>query len=236
MSTERHVRHSAQSDRSMGNRGSRESHIEQLAGYEHGTDAPLRATRSALARVDDAGSIVLVEGISDQIAIETLAERLGRRLADERVVVVPIGGAQAAKHFISRFSGKAGVKLSGLCDRAESGYFARALADHGLVGLSTDLRGLESQGFYVCDADLEDELIRSIDASDIESVLAAEGDLGAFRTFQKQPVWRDRPFHAQMHRWLGSVARRKSRFARLLVLMASLDRMPRPLAGLMQHI
>jgi hypothetical protein len=102
----------------------------------------------------------LVEGISDQIAIETLAERLGRRLADERVVVVPIGGAQAAKHFIPRFSGKAEVKLSGLCDRAESGYFARALADFDLIGLSTALQGLESRGFYMCDSDLEDELIR----------------------------------------------------------------------------
>jgi hypothetical protein len=102
------------------------------------------------------------------------------------------------------------VKLSGMCDRSESGHFARALANFDLTGLSTDLRGLESRGLYVCDSDLEDELIRSIDASDIESVLAAEGDLGAFRTFQKQPVWRDRPFRAQMHRWLGSVARRKS--------------------------
>jgi predicted ATP-dependent endonuclease of OLD family len=42
-------------------------------------------------RCGDALAIVLVEGISDQVALETLAARRGRDLARERVRIVPIG-------------------------------------------------------------------------------------------------------------------------------------------------
>ena len=59
-----------------------------------------QATRRALARVADARAIVLVEGISDQIALATLAARRGRDLDDEGIVVVPIGGAQAIGRFL----------------------------------------------------------------------------------------------------------------------------------------
>jgi hypothetical protein len=64
-----------------------------------GPDSTVRALSSA----DDARAIVLVEGVSDQIAIETLAARRGRDLATEGVAVVPIGGAQAVTPFVTRF-------------------------------------------------------------------------------------------------------------------------------------
>jgi hypothetical protein len=65
-----------------------------VPGYASGTDAPLRATAAALERARHARSIVLVEGISDQIAVETLAGLQARDLTKEGVVVVPIGGAR----------------------------------------------------------------------------------------------------------------------------------------------
>src|SRR4029453_5508453 len=52
------------------------------------------ATNRALAKAGGARAVVLVEGFSDQIAIETLAVRRGRDLAAEGVVVVPIGGGR----------------------------------------------------------------------------------------------------------------------------------------------
>ena len=39
-----------------------------------------------------ARAVVLVEGVSDQRALEALAERRGRNLEAERVAIVPIGG------------------------------------------------------------------------------------------------------------------------------------------------
>src|ERR687883_1328108 len=64
-----------------------------LDGYVAGPTASTQATTRALARVDDAAAMVLVEGISDQIALETAAVGRGRDLEAERVVIVPIGGA-----------------------------------------------------------------------------------------------------------------------------------------------
>jgi hypothetical protein len=77
----------------------------------------------------DPRAIVLVEGISDQVALETLAARRGRDLGRERVRIVPIGGAQAIGRFLIRFaSQESGATLAGLCDAGEVDLFRRGLA------------------------------------------------------------------------------------------------------------
>ena len=76
---------------------------EVLDGYVSGPDAPVEATAAALARSESARAVVLVEGISDQIALETLAGRQGRELAAEGIVIVPIGGAHAITRYLVRF-------------------------------------------------------------------------------------------------------------------------------------
>ena len=96
----------------------------------------------------DARTIVLVEGVSDQLAVETLAERSGRDLAAERIRVVPMGGATNIGHFLDRF-GPAGphIRLAGLCDEAEAGVFRRGLERAGLGSGLTDSE-MESKGFF----------------------------------------------------------------------------------------
>src|SRR5438477_8884605 len=90
-----------------------------------------QATRRALAKVDGARAIVLVEGISDQIALEALAARRDRSL--DGVAIVPIGGAQALGHFLSRFGSEtAATTLAGLCDEGEETVFRRCLERAGL--------------------------------------------------------------------------------------------------------
>lgn len=174
-------------------------------------------------------AVVLVEGISDRCALEALALRHGRNLAAERIAVVPIGGAQAIGRFLDRF-GPHGLdlELAGLCDAAEEGEFRRGLARAGL-GSHPTRADLERLGFYVCDADLEDELIRALGVAAVEQVVDAQGELGAFRTLQKQRAWNGRPQHEQLRRFMGSGGRRKIRYARLLVEALELDRVPRPL-------
>jgi hypothetical protein len=181
-------------------------------------------------------AVVLVEGLSDQSAVEALAVRHGRNLEAEGVSVVSIGGAQAIGRFLHRFGPQGlDVKLAGLCDAGEEGDFRRGLER---AGLGTDLtRGdMERLGFYVCEADLEDELIRALGAAAVEEVVEAQGDLGSFRTLQKQPQWRGRPVEEQLRRYLGSGARRKIRYARLLVDALELARMPRPLDRVLAHV
>ena len=206
---------------------------EALAGYANGPDAPIEARAAALARAASAGSLVLVEGVSDQIALETLASRLGRDLAAEGVAVVPIGGAHAVASHLELFGPQgAGLRLSGMCDAAEEEFFRRGLVRAGL-GTPRTRTDMERLGFFVCVEDLEDELIRASGRETIEALLDAQGDLGSFQTLQKQQAWRQRSFEAQMHRFLGAGARRKSRYAGLLVRALELDRMPRPLLGVL---
>ena len=84
-------------------------------------DGGPQATRRALAKVGDSRAIVLVEGLSDQVALETLAARRGRDLELEEIAVVPIGGAQALGRFLAWF-GPLGsdARSAGLCDAARS--------------------------------------------------------------------------------------------------------------------
>ena len=96
--------------------------------------------------------------------------------------------------------------------------------------------GMERLGFYVCVADLEDELIRALGPASVEAVLGTQGDLGSFRTFQKQPTWRNQSVERQLRRFMGSADRRKIRYARLLVDALDLGRVPRPLDGVLAHV
>ncbi|MCW2974879.1 MAG: hypothetical protein JWM06_160 [Actinomycetia bacterium] len=183
-----------------------------------------------------ARSVVLVEGISDQVALEALAERRGRNLEAEGISIVPIGGAQAIGNFL-QLLGPAGsdVRLAGLCDAGEARDFARALAR---AGFGTDLTraDMERLGFYVCVADLEDELIRSLGAASVEQVIDAQGELGAFRTLQKQPAQRGRADEQLLRRFMGTRGGRKIQYARLLVDALDLDQVPRPLDGVLAHV
>jgi hypothetical protein len=183
-----------------------------------------------------ARAVVLVEGISDQRALEALAERRGRNLVAERISVVPIGGAQAIGRFLNLFGAQGlDVRLAGLCDAAEEGDCRRGLERAGL-GSNLTRADMESLGFFVCVADLEDELIRALGAAAVEQVVAAQGELGSFRTLQKQVAWQGRTNEEQLRRFMGSGGRRKIRYARLLVEALDLTQVPRPLDRVLGHV
>jgi hypothetical protein len=181
-------------------------------------------------------AVVLVEGTSDQRALEALAERRGRKLDAEGISIVPMGGAQAVGRFLARYGPRGlDLRLAGLCDAAEEGDLQRALERAGLgSGLTRD--EMERLGFYVCVDDLEDELIRCLGAHAVERVVETEGDLGAFRTLQKQPAWHGRTTEEQLRRFMGSGGSRKIRYARLLVDALDLTQVPRPLDLVLAHV
>jgi hypothetical protein len=181
-------------------------------------------------------AVVLVEGTSDRNALETLAERRGRNLEAEGVSIVPIGGAQAIGSFLDRFGpGGSDVRLAGLCDVAEERHFRRALERAGF-GSNLTRADMERLGFYVCVVDLEDELIRALGAAAVQEVVDAQGELGSFRTLQKQPAWQGRRPEEQLRRFMGSGGRRKIRYPRLLIEALDLSDVPRPLDGVLAHV
>jgi hypothetical protein len=160
--------------------------------------------------------VVLVEGTSDKNAVETLARRRGRDLEAEGVAIVPMGGYGNLPRLLGQYRG---VRLAGLYDVGVERHFLRALG-------CNDRAELERAGFYACTRDLEDELTRAVGPDGMERVLAEQGELRAFRTYQKQPAHRGRPLEEQLH---GFMWNRKQRYAVLLVEALDLDRVPRPL-------
>ena len=177
--------------------------------------------------------IVLVEGLSDRAAVEALARRRGRDLDAEGVSVVPMGGAQAIGRFLDRYGPRGlDLGLAGLCDAGEEDEFRRGLERAGL-GTDLDRAGMERLGFYICVADLEDELIRALGAAKVEEIAEAQGELGSFRTFQKQPAQQERNHEQQLRRWLGN---RKIRYAPLLVDALDPAGVPRPLDLVLAHL
>jgi hypothetical protein len=190
----------------------------------------------AVAASTGARAVVLVEGSSDQAALETLAMRHGRDLATDGISILPIGGATNIGHYLDLLGPRGlGVQLAGLCDVGEEGDFRRGLQRIG-IGSNLTREAMEALGFFVCVLDLEDELIRSLGAASVEHVVEDQGDLGSFRLFQMQPAQRDRSVEAQLRRFMGTRSGRKINYARLLVEALDLRHVPRPLDGVLAYV
>jgi hypothetical protein len=91
-------------------------------------------------------------------------------------------------------------------------------------------------GFFVCDRDLEDELIRALGTDAVEVIIEREGELPSLRLLQKQPAQRLRSLHDQLHRFMGTRSQRKEHYARLMVAELDLARMPPALDAVLQFV
>ena len=175
---------------------------------------------------------MLVEGPSDAAAVHELARRQGHDLDTEGVRIEPMGGYGNLPRFLDRY-GPSGlrVRLSGLYDAPEERHFVRGLQRAGF-GSDLTRADLEALGFYACDTNLEDELARALGPAAMEELLEAQGDLSAFRTYQKQPAHREETVEEQLHGFLWN---RKHEYAVLIVDTLDLDRIPRPLTEVLAH-
>ena len=239
---------------------------ESLAAVTEAAGGSRAALAAAVARArDDPGScaVVLVEGMSDRAALETLAARRGRDLRGEGVFVVPMGGATNIGHFLGLFGPRGfGVRLAGLCDEGEERDFRRGLERagfHGPAGPEAGLPGaglpgagpagagpagagrvgpldLAGLGFFVCVADLEDELIRALGVRRVEQLIEAQGEARPFQTFTRQPAQRNRTREQQLRRFLGTRSGRKIRYGHVLAAALDLTRVPGPLAGVLSRV
>jgi hypothetical protein len=181
-------------------------------------------------------TVVLVEGVSDQVALEALATRRRWDLDARGVSVVPMGGAMSIRRYLRILRAHwPDLGLRGLCDVGEESHFRRGLEESGL-GVELTRTAMEALGFYVCVADLEDELIRALGAASVQQVVAAEGHLRRFRGFENQPAQRGKAVEQQLRRFMGTTSGRKARYARALALELDPDRVPRPLDGLLASL
>jgi predicted ATPase len=191
-----------------------------------------RHTSPQTAEAFFARAVILVEGPSDQYALAALADRRGQNLDGDGISVVPIGGAHTIGAYLTLF-GSSGFDLpvAGLCDLAEEPVFTGVLQRAGhAINSRADM---EQLGFFVCDTDIEDELIRAIGTAEVIQLIDAAGDIAAFQAFQQQPSYRS----ASLDDQVGSFVRtRKIKYAPLLVDALDLARVPAPLDGVLNSI
>ncbi len=181
-------------------------------------------------------TIVLVEGVTDELALTLAARRSGRDLKAEGVTVVPINGAHAIGPFLRRLAAEEpGANLAGLYDEGEEEVIRAALERAG-YGLNLDRSRLEGVGFFACVADLEDELIRAASQTNLSRLIVLEGDTQPWRKFRNQRAWHDRPVDQQFRRFIRSVSERNSRYIRAIVETLDLSRLPRPLRLLLDYV
>ncbi|MFI8987061.1 TOPRIM nucleotidyl transferase/hydrolase domain-containing protein [Streptomyces antimycoticus] len=200
---------------------------------------------------------VLLEGPSDVAAVGALAASRGRNLAAEGVCVLSMGGAMSVGRF-ARLLGPSGLglRLTGLCDEAERGYYARGLERANAAQPSAAQPSAAQpnaaqpnaaqphaahpdpaqQRIFVCAVDLEDELIRALGVTRVEELVRAEGDLRALQTFLRQPAQRGRSSQQQLRRFLGTKKGRKIHYGRVLAEALDPARMPAPLDGLLTSL
>jgi hypothetical protein len=165
-------------------------------------------------------AVVLVEGESDRIAVQTLAARRGRDLAAEGVAVLSIGGAHALARVLRTLEAE---RVAGLYDRGEEAVVRRAV----------ERAGVPARGFFACDPDLEGELVRAIGPERMLRLIEERGQLAAFRSYQRQPDKRPLSLEAQLLGWLHNW---KVRYAAALVDALDIDRVPRPLDGVLASV
>jgi hypothetical protein len=113
-------------------------------------------------------TVVLVEGASDAVAVETLARRM--RMRPPRIVVV--GGSKGARRAAAELPEE---HLLGLVDHAERADFA---------GVVDEL--------FVCDPDLEAEFVRALGPDRVLALVIDQGEAHSFSVLQRQPAQRGR--------------------------------------------
>lgn len=159
--------------------------------------------------------VVLVEGTSDAVVVEVLADGLGPALE-----VVAMGGVTNAAGHVRRLAARTPPPaVLGLCDLGERRVLER---------LAPPLAGV-----FVCDRDLEEELIRAVGPAAVLDVIEGLGELARFRTFQGQPEWRDRRLEDQLRRFAGTRSGRKAVLARALAERLGPTQVPGPLDALL---
>lgn len=177
------------------------------------------------------GTVVLVEGPSDRIALETLAHRLNFDLAAAEIRVLDIGGVTNFRAQLTCW-GPRGMnqRLAGLCDQGEATVVLRALAASGVApGVTLDT--MAAHGFFVCQGELEDELLAALGVPALLQVIERHGDLPRFRTMQRQLVYRTAPLDVQV-RYL--MTQKKIAYAADLIYALDLNRVPAPLSAVLQ--
>ncbi|WP_224386152.1 hypothetical protein [Pseudonocardia sp. ICBG1293] len=165
-------------------------------------------------------AVALVEGASDAAVLEGLARRRGTPPGTTRIVV--LHGYTNLGSALRALAPAAPERVSVLCDAGAAAYCRR------VAGPSVPVR--------VCDADLEDELLRALGPDRVHALLDAHGELAALHALARQPGRRDRGEVENLRRFLSARSGRKVRWGALLAGALDPGAPPDPLARVLDDV
>jgi predicted ATP-dependent endonuclease of OLD family len=169
---------------------------------------------------------MFVEGPSDRLAILSLAKKNNLSLDSLGVSVIALNGAGILTWFLKLF-GPTGFQLPvcGICDLDHLSQWSKVLENLGL-GKSLSRSEMEKIGFFVCDRDMEDELVKALGDAAVLQAIDENGDTQDWNVFCQQPNNKTLARAAQIRAFLA--AKRKVIYAPILVSKLSAT-VPRPL-------
>lgn len=174
---------------------------------------------------------VLVEGRSDATAVRMMCQAAD---LDDVVTIVVMGGVTNFHNTWARVTASLHPdRVAVLSDGGELRFVVRPLVELGRITVAEDL---PRAGVFVCDSDLEEELIRALGPERALAVVDEVGLGGSFTVLTRQPQWEGRPVDEQLHRFAGTGAGRKELLAEAWSGALAADELPAPLRDLREWI
>jgi hypothetical protein len=194
-----------------------------------------RYTTPQTAEAFFAKCVILVEGLSDLYSLVALAERQGRDLDGEGVSLVDMEGAGGLRTFLGLLGPQGfGLRVAGICDADKEMEWGNVLQEVRLAA-SAGRGAMKAAGFFVCDRDLEEELIRAFGMDEIEKLIDEEGELAAYKALCGQPNQKGKSREDRLHTFLRSRGRHV-RYAPLIVERLDLAKVPKSLTSVLKHV
>ena len=179
-----------------------------------------------------ARTVVFVEGPSDYLAFREAARVMQVDLDARGVALVSLQGAGLLGTYLTLLGPNGlDLQLRGLCDLDAEADWQSKLSAAGIP--VSDRTTMNNRGFFVCDVDLEDELVRAHDAPAVQAIIDQEGETARFNSFSGQPDNRGLPLDEQLTKF---ARKSKTRWSPRLAAALTAASMPTPLQEVLKRV
>lgn len=178
-------------------------------------------------------TVVLLEGPSDVAALEQVLATQHPPVPETTYRLVDMGGVTNTGAHLQA-ARDAGDRVVGLVDAGEAWVVVKSLQRLGTS--INEVEELPAHGFFVCDRDLEDELIRALGVPGCLELLHELGMAHAFEAFSAQLHWAEAPVEDRLRRFCGVASGRKIRLAGAMAGALPAQDLPAPIAALIARL
>ena len=191
-----------------------------------------RYATSETAEAFFARTVLLVEGPSDYLAVREAARILGVDLDGKAVSIVSLQGAGLLETYL-RLLGPSGLdlELAGLCDLDAESDWRNKLAAAGCA--VHDRTTMNVQGFFICDRDLEAELVAAHGDQAVLTIINGDGEGSRYAAFANQPLNRGLSTTEQLEKFARG---NKTRWSPRLMGALTARTIPQPIKDLLARV